>query len=238
MPISLEKCWICGVEGTSREHLTKASDLKSLRFQATQLAPMYYHTKAQKNVPIKSGNSDRLKSRKKSLCSRCNGATTQPFDRAWEKLQEMLSTVVAQQPLPSFISVKSAFGSILKRQRVAVQLFFLKHLVIRLIDEDKYDGLDIKLARQCIRDFKAHPSLYLRFGYRMQYHNSIGLSEIEETYDKVDKAIARLMYDYRVGRVAVRVIYLSHPKLSPFYDRTMWHPTNITQRIYIQQFRY
>jgi hypothetical protein len=232
-------CWICGCEGASREHLTKVTDLKRLPFQISQSKPAYYHTKSKSNIPIKNWKTAPwLKSRKKSMCPRCNGTRTQPFDRAWESLSKKLSSIFEQRPFPSYIYANSVFEGPFVRGRNCVQLFFLKHLVTRLIDEGKQDDIDIDMAARCILNIRPHPSLYLIFGYRMQGHGTAGLSEIQEAYDNVDCSVARLFYDYRIDKLSIRVIYLRQPKLRPFYNREMWHPAKISSRIYLHEFDY
>ncbi len=65
------KCWICGSDADSREHLIKASDLKAVFGVITQKKPIYTHTKLQKNQPIGGSTSDKLKYGAR-ICARCN----------------------------------------------------------------------------------------------------------------------------------------------------------------------
>ncbi len=48
------KCWICGEEAKTGEHLTKASDLKSQFGDVSQKKPLYMHTEGKVNVKINS----------------------------------------------------------------------------------------------------------------------------------------------------------------------------------------
>ena len=77
------KCWICGDEGTTGEHIIKALDLKSLYKNVSQRHPLFLHTNVRRNQRIGSINkSDKLKS-KALICKHCNNARTAPHDNAW-----------------------------------------------------------------------------------------------------------------------------------------------------------
>ena len=83
------KCWICGAENAStREHRSKASDLKALFGTPTQAAPLYFHADAHKGKPprrsvrVGSLKADILKYAHR-ICADCNNARTQPHDKAW-----------------------------------------------------------------------------------------------------------------------------------------------------------
>lgn len=98
------KCWICGNEANSGEHILKASDLSSIFGPVTTHAPLYKHTAKQKNQLIQGIKSDQLKS-KARLCARCNNERTKPHDKAWEHLSAYLRGLdsAAQRPLwPTF----------------------------------------------------------------------------------------------------------------------------------------
>ena len=53
------KCWICGDDANSGEHMIKASDLKSLFGHVTQMAPLYFHTDEKRNQPVAGIKSDK-----------------------------------------------------------------------------------------------------------------------------------------------------------------------------------
>lgn len=83
------KCWICGKEGDSGEHMIKASDLKLYFPDVSQKKPLYLHSAKRRNKEIGSIRSSHLKSNA-LLCKKCNNELTQPYDKAWEKLSKYL----------------------------------------------------------------------------------------------------------------------------------------------------
>ena len=94
------KCWICGnVNANSREHKTKAGDLRLL-CSPTQKEPIHYQTREHyqikdsiisKIVRHKIGglDNDRLKF-EHFICHVCNTTTTQLHDRGWETFLKTL----------------------------------------------------------------------------------------------------------------------------------------------------
>ena len=77
------KCWICGnEEATTREHRSKASDLRSLFGNPTQADPLYLHTDQRRNRKVGSLKADVLKFTHR-ICLTCNSTTTQQHDYAW-----------------------------------------------------------------------------------------------------------------------------------------------------------
>ena len=84
------KCWICGNDGKTGEHLSKASDLKSIFKGANQKNPLFFSTDLRRNSKIGSiKRSPRVKSNA-LICAHCNNVRTAPHDRAWEKLSNYL----------------------------------------------------------------------------------------------------------------------------------------------------
>ncbi len=76
-PAGMVKCWICGDDGTTREHKTKRSDLRAVFRTPTQANPLYYHDDRRKNQRVGSLDSNLLKS-PSLICQNCNNARTQP----------------------------------------------------------------------------------------------------------------------------------------------------------------
>jgi len=83
-------CWICGAPNAgTREHRTKASDLRALFGKPTQGNPLYFHTDKRRNCRVGSLKADILKYEHR-ICARCNNERTQPHDLAWALFPETL----------------------------------------------------------------------------------------------------------------------------------------------------
>src|SRR5262245_30288884 len=86
-PQDFPPCWICGQPAGTREHRAKASDLLSLFGLPSQKNPLYFSTDKRRNRRVGSLKSDTLKFSNR-ICEKCNSATTQPHDYAWQRLSE------------------------------------------------------------------------------------------------------------------------------------------------------
>ncbi|MGK0256521.1 MAG: hypothetical protein ACI81I_001139 [Arcobacteraceae bacterium] len=76
------KCWICGLEATTKEHKIKKSTLKNVYQEEFQNGNML-HFKNGKYSKIQGIDSNKIKYQK-SLCAKCNGEFTHPFDKSYE----------------------------------------------------------------------------------------------------------------------------------------------------------
>ena len=119
------KCWICGEDANSGEHLIKASDLKSLFGQVTNRSPLYFHSDAVRNQPIQGLKSDKLKFSSR-ICARCNNQRTQTHDHAWETLSNYIRS--RQPPIQrgTVVRLDKAFPGSVRQSMLDVHLFFLK----------------------------------------------------------------------------------------------------------------
>ncbi len=77
------KCWLCGNEATTKEHLIKRSIVEKLMFNnPLEKSPLKIYKDRSIKI-IQSSKSDHLKFQK-NLCAKCNNETTQHYDRAYE----------------------------------------------------------------------------------------------------------------------------------------------------------
>lgn len=79
----MKKCWLCGNEATTKEHLIKRTTIEKLMFNnPLERTPLKIHKDKSIKI-IQSAKSDHLKFQK-NLCAKCNNQITQPYDRAYE----------------------------------------------------------------------------------------------------------------------------------------------------------
>jgi hypothetical protein len=88
------KCWICGAEATSGEHLLKESTLKELFGEVSQQKLLYHSSARKKNKHLQSTNSELVKLR--VLCAQCNSSRTQQSDLAWDTFIAYLNKIKAR----------------------------------------------------------------------------------------------------------------------------------------------
>lgn len=223
------KCWICGDEANSGEHLIKASDLKSLFNHVTQNSPLYFHRDQKRNYPIGGIKSDKLKYQA-LICVRCNNERTQSHDRAWERLSYYLRK--RQPPIRPGMLVRldRAFPGKVSKSMLDVHLFFLK-LFGCLITENKIP-IDISEFSQCILRGVPHPKVWLALWTGLQHPNikHVGCSSVETA--KLDGCIAYASWFYVVDKVAVNIMY-AEPSEHRKGLVHAWHPFSVGKRVRI-----
>lgn len=225
------RCWICGAEATSGEHMVKASDLRSLFGKITNQKPLFLHSSEVRNRPVAGIRSDKFK-HAKVMCIRCNGELTQPYDRAWEELSEYLRSRYYNKS--QRIRLHEVFPGNIHKSMLRVHLFFVK-LFGCLIVENKIP-IDIREFSNSVRRGTAHPKVHIAFWATLgQPHYHIAGRSIVDVFKYESppalKGIpAFATWTYYVDNIAVNVMYaepaISHPWLSH-----SWHPNNVGKRV-------
>jgi len=224
------KCWICGDDATTGEHLTKASDLKALFGTVSQKQPLYLHRTNGQRVKVNSiRKSDELKSNA-LLCPQCNNARTAPFDKAWEALSLYLRTkgrvcLTKSNPL----RLENVFPGETKAQMLNVHLYFAKLFGCRIVEADI--PIEIGAFSDAIMNVKAHPELYISIGYSDGLQT--GNTEIQS--ENIRGKCAFATWFYIVGPIAVNVMY-AKPNESRKGLLRAWHPGSIKKRIKLAKY--
>jgi len=197
-------CWICGERADTREHRTKASDLRSLFGIPTQAKPLYFHTAGRKNVKLPTLKAPELKFTA-PICNRCNSARTQPHDFAWQRLSETLRA--REPPIAAGTSVRTnrIFPYNTARAMLNVHLYFVKVFGC-LILEGKIP-IDIAPFSEAILQERPHPNVYLAFGPTPapRAERMAGGSDVHTAMLKDKCAFATWFYE--VGNLSVNVMY-------------------------------
>ena len=223
------KCWICGDEANSGEHLIKASDLSSMFGHVTQKSPLFFHTDQKRNQPIGGIKSDKLKYRAR-LCARCNNERTQQHDRAWENLSKYLRE--RKPPIKPGMTVRldRAFPGSVSKSMLAVHLYFLK-LFGCLIVENSIP-IHIDQFSQSILHGMPHPKVWLAFWTGLQHPNikHVGCSQVETT--QLGGRVTFASWFYVIDKLAVNVMYAEpgEHRRGLFHA---WHPSYVGKHVRI-----
>ena len=215
----MKQCWICKSPANTGEHLTKASDFQLFFPNVSQKNPVFLHNKSETNRLIRSKKSKFLKS-KALICNRCNSSLSQPYDFAWEKLSKFIFESRKEISKSRKIKLKKLFPGRSRRSATDIQLYFLK-LFGCLIYETDATGLLNNFSQHLLRR-KAHPNVELFF-YHTKDWSSVGISDLEVTYDRALGCVALAQWIYSVGNFSIKVCYL-HPENEHLARRRGWHP--------------
>jgi len=225
------KCWICGRDGKTGEHILKASDLKSYFGRISQEMPIYYHTKGKKNIPVGSPKSKRLKS-KALICNDCNSSLTQPYDKAWEKLSFYLRKNWAILQRNGKLNLSKIFPGSTGKSLLDVHLYFVKLFGCRIVEE----SIPIEIAEfsNCLQQRIAHRDVYIAIGNQPEIVKSkyAAITPIESLTRDKNTVFAEWLYI--IDTIAVKIIYSIVPGNEKVLHNT-WHPNNANKIIKLAQ---
>jgi hypothetical protein len=220
------KCWICGSDADSGEHVIKASDLKAVFGVITQNKPIYTHTRLRKNQPIGGIKSDRFKYGA-LICRHCNNVRTQPHDRAWEHLSNYLRSRHPPIVDGTVIDLDKVFPRAVTQSMLGVHLYFVKHFGCRIVEHSV--PLDVQPFADAILRGVAHPKVHLAF-WAHPPRRRAGLTKISVV--KVGDTLQYAGWFYVIDRIAVNVVYLESPQRRKNLAHA-WHPSTVCKRVRI-----
>ena len=225
-------CWICGDPANTREHRTKASDLRSLFGIPTQADPIYFHTAKRKNFRVGSLKASVLKFTNR-ICIRCNSATTQPHDFAWQRFSEVLRARVPPIAPNTYIRPSRIFPYDSRRAMLNVHLYFLKVFGCQILEGNI--RIDTAPFADAILKGQPHPNVYLTFGpapsglpLRLS-----GSSDVDVAM--LDERCAFATWFYHVGNLWVNVMYAIDGERRDGLKHA-WNPRFGSKRILMKDF--
>lgn len=158
-------CWWCGSPADSREHKLKRSDLVREYGQPPYTGPRTLTYYSGSNKRDFQGPKSPLVKFEPSLCARCNGARSQPFDRAWDLLTAYLVENEEDILACKTIDLEAVFGEDWNAEGLNVARYLVKHLVCRVVQEVQGPtGIDPTLM--AFLDDGAYPE-YLNLDFRL-----------------------------------------------------------------------
>lgn len=215
------KCWICGKEGDSGEHLVKASDIRNYFGTISKDSPVFTHNDYKRNIPIHSIKSKRFKS-KALICKYCNNTRTQPHDRAWESLSNYILHRYPKSNSVKRINLSKVFPGQSKKQLLNVHLFFAKLFGCRIIESNIH--INISPFSNAILNNVAIEELFLVFCETPTFNTQYaGISEVKCINHNNIPVWAEWLYT--IGHLSVKVTYSSNIHRLGRFGKT-WHPNN------------
>lgn len=129
-------CWWCHAPADSREHKLKRSDI--VREYGTppytgQRTLTYFSSN--KHKQDFSGPKSPLVKFAPSLCAPCNGARSQPFDRAWDILGAHLDEDEQAILAASALDLQTVYGDAWEEEAMNLARYVVKHMVCRIVQE-------------------------------------------------------------------------------------------------------
>lgn len=225
------KCWICSNEAGTGEHLTKASDLRSVFGHVSQGNPIYFHNSRHRNLPVRGIKSNTLKSNA-LLCARCNNERTQPYDRAWQRLSAYLRS---KPPIRcgDLVCLHKIFPGAVKQSMLQVHLFFVKLFGCIIVEH----AVPIEIAgfSAAILEQSPHPNLYIAFSPYVDRleGRSVGISDLETA--QIMGRVVYAVWLYVLDKFTIRVMY-AEPNEHRKGLVHAWHPSTVRKCVRVAAF--
>ncbi|MFM0644528.1 hypothetical protein PQR14_09360 [Paraburkholderia bryophila] len=224
------KCWICGAEADSGEHLPKDSTLKDLFGNVTQQKPLYHSGARGRNKRLQSTNSKLVKLR--VLCAQCNSSRTQRLDRAWDGFMEYLNNNEHSLNTGSVIRFNRACGYRAREKMLNLHLYAVK--LFGCVAAEHSIPLDLSGMADAIKHRRPYRKVYLGLGKRTWLKSLAvaGPSDVEADLDG-DKCVFAVWF-LTIGKWEFQFIYaVSGQQREGLADT--WNPA-LNRRVRLKKF--
>lgn len=137
-------CWICkSAEADTKEHIIKKSDItRAFGKGSYKGGNALVHVKNGKISDIQGANSNKIKY-EASLCKACNGANTQPFDKAYDKFISYIYANETSILKKRFIDFFDVYGEEFEKGQRNLYKYYAKSFGCRLVDAGEVVPSDI-----------------------------------------------------------------------------------------------
>lgn len=209
-------CWICGQSGDSKEHMIKATDIKSVFPALTQKNPVWFHNDEKSNIPVGSHKSDRFKFNN-PICEKCNTSRTAQHDKSWEKVSAYLNKYDLELRGTLSIRLANIFENNIYTNALNIHLYFVKLFGCRIVESDI--PIDTRSFSDSIMNNEPNPYLFLRFrkatGSR---EKMLSVSPVHIKQKGSETVVAAWMYT--VGQVNVELLYAPSGACNDFLKKS------------------
>ena len=215
------KCWICGAEADSREHLIKASDMRAFFGKILPRKPVFLHTDRRRNIPLHSAKANKLKTEHKVICRRCNDDQTAIYDDAWSELLAYCYSNWDTIKKNRREKLNNVFPGSVRKQSINFHLFFVKLFGCRIVDSNM--PIDIGEFSKCVREGIPHRTVFLTFSYRTLNSSKAFYAGPSAVHAKKYGGICEMAtWYYTLGELDVQISWFSREPIRNV--RKAWHP--------------
>jgi len=173
--------------------------------------------------PVESAEHEVKTSDTRSVCSHCNNAGTLDYDEAWRRLSSYLHANWRDITARGSFDLSKVFGAETAKQAIRVQLYFVKALGSKLLEDDI--RVDLGAFSKALLAGTAHPEVTLLVtsslvpaGKMLSYESDVS---VLRNGDEVFSAVWMSL----VHPVGIKICYLKAgvPVREP--PGFPWHPT-------------
>lgn len=225
--LNMPNCWICGApDARSREHMTKASDLRSLFGRGK---PLYLHRGEIKNELVQGIKSKKL-TFEAPLCDECNNNRTQPYDRAWERLCKRLLERKPPIKRGDILRLSNVFPGEVRAAMLNVHLYFVKLFGCLIADHNI--PLNRNEFANALLHGQAHPKVQIAFYASSDKAKFLAAGHTPVQTAQLNGHIVFATWLYELGPLMVNIMY-SEPDQHRRGLTYAWHPFTVTKLLQI-----
>ena len=141
-----DRCWWCGGPADSREHKFKRTDIDREFGGGPYLEgqTLVRHRIGGRPSDV-TGSKSKVFKFERTMCTRCNGERSQPFDTAYDEFMEYLSAHENTLLRSGEVDLREVFGPEWEEKGLDLARYFAKHICCRLTDGPEPIGVDPRL---------------------------------------------------------------------------------------------
>lgn len=229
--MSHQLCWICGGVADTREHMIKASDIRSVFPAIGKNNPAYInYQKGEVRKTVYAAKSKSL-TYKNKICSRCNNDLTQPYDKAWESLSSYIKILKPSANCNCTINLSNVFPATVRSSMKDVQLYFCK--MFGCMVSDYKVPFDLTEVASCLLNRKSYNNIELLLvGNSGHTKKKMALITPMTAVSMCNK-IQYVFWLYNVNVFSVVVAYSAGIGSVPGF-KFGWHPDRVGKKVTIQ----
>jgi hypothetical protein len=151
-------CWWCGSAANSREHKFKRTDIEREfgRGPYRDGQTLVKHGYDQRPSDV-TGSKSKVFKFEPTMCTRCNGERSQPFDAAYDEFMDYLSDNEAAVLGSGEVDLRMIFGVGWELKSLDLARYFIKHICCRLANVAEYRAVSLDARLIEFLDGGAYP---------------------------------------------------------------------------------
>lgn len=221
-------CWWCGDVATSAEHRFKRTTLKRIATSSDgTIAPQnVFKISSDYQAPLKSIDKGAQIRWPANLCGKCNNATSQPYDKAYEAFEQYVVDHHDEISRKSRLKWSDVYGKDYCDQPRDLARYFAKQLGCMLATQRlRVPGKMIDFlngAEQC-------PSIGFTLGVStkatrlrnlLSVEDALNIAGIRNVQSYTQEGVfAALVFPYQIGDIHVQVEWCEGAQLPAWYNR-------------------
>jgi len=229
-------CWWCGDVATSAEHRFKRTTLKRIATSSNgTITPQNVFKKSSDyHAPLKSIDKGAQIRWPANLCGKCNNATSQPYDKAYEAFEQYVVGHHDEISRKSRLRWSDVYGKEYREQSKDLARYFAKQLGCMLATQrlqvpgemiDFLNGAEHSLSIGFTLGVSTKATRLRNLLSVDDALNIVGIRNVQSYTQEGD--FAALVFPYQIGDIHVQVEWCKGAQLPAWYNRRSLKLTSV-----------